>query len=115
MEDVIADTPALAQHVHKLTTAGLQRAYERVVLICHKSAQERIAWFLLEMSRRSGGAGTFVLPMTRADIADYLGLVIETVSRVFTQLKAAGTISIRNINRISLVDRGALEEATGEA
>lgn len=115
VESVIAATPALAQHVHKLTTTGLQRAYERMVLICHKSAQERIAWFLLEMGKRSAGADTFMLPMTRADIADYLGLVIETVSRVLTQLRAAGTISIRNINRITLVDRDALEAATGEA
>lgn len=115
VESLIASTPALAQHVHKLTTTGLQRAYERMVLICHKSAQERIAWFLLEMGKRSAGSDTFLLPMTRADIADYLGLVIETVSRVLTQFKVAGTISIRNINRITLVDRDALEAATGEA
>ena len=115
VESLIASNPTLAQHVHKLTTSGLQRAYERMVLICHKSAQERIAWFLLEMGKRSAGSDTFMLPMTRADIADYLGLVIETVSRVLTQLKVAGTIQVRNINRITLVDRDALEAATGEA
>ncbi len=114
VESLIAGDPALAQHVHKLTTSGLRRAYERMVLICHKSAQERIAWFLLEMGKRSAGSDTFMLPMTRADIADYLGLVIETVSRVLTQLKVAGTIQVRNINRITLVDRDALEAATGE-
>ena len=92
-----------------------QRAYERMVLICHTSAQERIAWFLLEMSKRSGGADSFMLPMTRADIADYLGLAIETVSRVLTQFKVAGTISVHVINRITLADREALEAAAGEA
>ncbi|MHB1206510.1 MAG: helix-turn-helix domain-containing protein [Rhodospirillaceae bacterium] len=115
VESLIAANPALAQYVHKLTTTGLQRAYERMVLICHKSAHERIAWFLLEMGKRSAGTDSFQLPMTRADIADYLGLVIETVSRVLTQFKVSGTIAIRNINRITLLDRDALEAATGEA
>ena len=115
VEGLIATNPALAQYVHKLTTTGLQRAYERMVLICHKSAQERLAWFLLEMGKRSAGSDSFMLPMTRADIADYLGLVIETVSRVLTQFKVAGTIQVRNINHITLVDRDALEAATGEA
>jgi CRP-like cAMP-binding protein len=113
VEGLISTTPALAQYVHKLTTTGLQRAYERMVLICHKSAQERIAWFLLEMGKRSAGTDSFQLPMTRADIADYLGLVIETVSRVLTQFKVSGVITIRNINRITLLDRTALEAATG--
>lgn len=115
VETMIAATPALAQHVHALTSTVLQRAYERMVLICHKTAHERIAWFLLEMIKRSSAEDSVVLPMTRSDIADYLGLVIETVSRVLTHLKTSGTIAIRNVNRIVLLDRDALEAAVGEA
>ena len=115
VEALIAATPALAQHVHALTSTVLQRAYERMVLICHKTAHERIAWFLLEMIERSSAEDSVLLPMTRSDIADYLGLVIETVSRVLTHLKTSGTIAIRNVNRIVLLDRDALEAAVGEA
>jgi CRP-like cAMP-binding protein len=115
VETLIATTPALAQHVHAMTSAVLQRAYERMVLICHKTAHERIAWFLLEMIERSSTQDSVMLPMTRSDIADYLGLVIETVSRVLTLLKHSGTIAIRNVNRIVLLDREALEAAAGDA
>lgn len=115
VEGLIAATPALARHMHAVTAGILQRAYERMVLVCHKTAHERIAWFLLEMMKRSAGDDSVVLPMTRADIADYLGLVIETVSRVLTQFKHSGLIAIRNVNRIVLLDRDALEAARGEA
>jgi CRP-like cAMP-binding protein len=115
VESLIAATPALAQHIHAITSTVLQRAYERMVLICHKTAHERIAWFLLEMMKRSSAEDSVVLPMTRSDIADYLGLVIETVSRVLTHLKHSDTIAIRNINRIVLLDRDALEAAVGGA
>ena len=115
VEALMASHPSLAQYVHKLTANGLQRAYERMVLICHKTAHERIAWFLLEMMKRSAQPDSVELPMTRSDIADYLGLVIETVSRVLSHLKHSGAIAIRNVNRIVLLDRHALEAARGDA
>jgi CRP-like cAMP-binding protein len=115
VEALIASTPALARHMRAVTSGILHRAYERMVLICHRTAHERIAWFLLEMMKRSASGDSVVLPMTRADIADYLGLVIETVSRVLTQFKHSGTIAIRNVNRIVLLDRDALEAVRGEA
>jgi len=106
-----------ARFVRKLTSASLQGAYERMVLLCHKSAQERVAWFLLEMAKRGGNRSDSCvdLPMTRSDIADYLGMVIETVSRAFTQLRQNGLIVLKSVNCVSLVDREGLEEILGEA
>ena len=60
-----------------------------------RNARERVASFLLEMSKRLGQPDIVELPMSRQDIADYLGLTIETVSRMFTQLNRAGLIGSR--------------------
>src|SRR6516165_3366266 len=72
-----------------------------------KSAEERIAGFLLEMAGRSSGA-SIELPMSRQDIADYLGLTIETVSRTFTQFVQSGLISLETSRRIQFRNRAAL-------
>jgi len=116
-ERLINEDPAAARFVRKLTSTSLQGAYERMVLLCHKSAQERMAWFLLEMANRSKlqDGGCVDLLMTRSDIADYLGMVIETVSRVLTQLRNAGVIALKTVNRVALLDRDGLEEILGEA
>jgi CRP-like cAMP-binding protein len=73
-----------------------------------KSAQERVAGFLMEMSTRNSGANEVDLPMSRQDIADYLGLTIETVSRTLSQLENCGTIAVPSARRIVLRSRGAL-------
>ncbi|MGB8894327.1 MAG: helix-turn-helix domain-containing protein, partial [Pseudolabrys sp.] len=73
-----------------------------------KTAQERVAGFLLEIAARSPGANEVDLPMTRQDIADYLGLTIETVSRMMTQLENSGAIAVPTSRRIVLRKRGAL-------
>jgi len=105
----------LASHdnevAHKLwtMTAGeLQRAQDHIMLLI-KTAQERVAGFLLEMSSRSSPSNNEVdLPMSRQDIADYLGLTIETVSRTLTQLENAAAISVPTSRRIVLRNRNAL-------
>jgi CRP-like cAMP-binding protein len=116
-ERLINDDPAAARFVRNLTSSSLQGAYERMVLLCHKSAQERMAWFLLEMAERSkaGNSDCVELPMTRSDIADYLGMVIETVSRVLTQLRQKGVIVMKGVNSIRLVDRNGLEDIASAA
>jgi CRP/FNR family transcriptional regulator, nitrogen fixation regulation protein len=90
------------------TTAGeLQRAQEHIMLLI-KTAQERVAGFLLEMSKRVPSANEVDLPMSRQDIADYLGLTIETVSRTLTQLENAAAIAVPTSRRIVLRNRSAL-------
>ena len=73
-----------------------------------KSAQERVASFLLEMSARISADNAVELPMSRQDIADYLGLTIETVSRTLTILENASTIELSSSRRIVLRNRPAL-------
>jgi CRP/FNR family nitrogen fixation transcriptional regulator len=90
------------------TIAHLQRAQEHMLLLGRKSAQERIAAFLLDMSKRLATKLAVELPMSRQDIADYLGLTIETVSRTLTQLERDGIISIPVSRRILLRDPAAL-------
>jgi CRP/FNR family nitrogen fixation transcriptional regulator len=73
-----------------------------------KSAQERVASFLLEMSERGSADGVVDLPMSRQDIADYLGLTIETISRTLTILEHDATIELSSSRRIVLRNRPAL-------
>ena len=114
VERLIAENPAFAGEIRRLATRGLQSAYQRMVLLTHKSAEERMAWFLLELAERSENEDCIDLPMSRTDIADYLGMVIETVSRALSQLKRAGTIAMKSVNRIQLIDRDMLEHVRGE-
>ena len=78
----------------------------KVMLI--KTAQERVAGFLLEMASRAPAGNTVELPMSRQDIADYLGLTIETVSRTLTQLENSAAISVPSSRRIVLRNQAAL-------
>jgi CRP/FNR family transcriptional regulator, nitrogen fixation regulation protein len=97
----------MARQMWALTARELQRAQDRILVLI-KSAQERVAGFLLEMSDRASDGGAVELPMSRQDIADYLGLTIETVSRTLTQLEKSATIELPTSRRIVLRNRSAL-------
>ena len=106
---------ALADNDHKvahllwtLTAQELRRVQEHMLLLI-RSAQERVACFLLEMAERMAKADAIDLPMSRQDIADYLGLTIETISRTLTQLETAAAISVPTCRRIVLTNRKALK------
>ena len=73
-----------------------------------KTARERVAGFLLEMAERSADRSEVDLPMSRQDIADFLGLTIETVSRMMTELENVGAIAVPTSRHIVLLKRGAL-------
>jgi len=85
----------------------LQRTKNHNLLLL-KDAQQRIVDFLLEMKNRQQGQNEIDLPMTRLDIADYLGLSIETVSRVLTRLKRTSAISLPTFRRVILRDLSVL-------
>ncbi|MCQ1772694.1 helix-turn-helix domain-containing protein [Neorhizobium galegae] len=91
-----------------LALRGMLRAQEHIMMIGRQTAVERIAGFLVDMSERQGGLERFDIPMTRLDIADYLGLTIETVSRVFAKLRTAGLIKLRSIRCIEIKKHEAL-------
>jgi CRP/FNR family nitrogen fixation transcriptional regulator len=97
----------VARQMWKLTARELHRAQEHNLILI-KSAQERVAGFLLEMSKRVSGEGAIELPMSRQDIADYLGLTIETVSRTLSHLERSAAIAVPTSRRIVLRDRNAL-------
>lgn len=79
------------------------------MLLLGKTAQERVASFLLDMSERTGSLDEVELPMSRQDIADYLGLTMETVSRTLTQLESEAVIAMPETKRIVLHERADLE------
>jgi len=87
---------------------SLVRAQNHMLLLGRKSALEKIATFLLDMAERTADDSTLDLPMSRTDIADHLGLTIETVSRSFTQLERQGIIGLPSARRIVLSNRAAL-------
>ena len=97
----------VARDLWTLTGRELARAQERVVLLI-KTAQERVAAFLLEMFDRRDVVRVLDLPMSRNDIADYLGLTIETVCRVMSAFKREGLIDIPTPHRVELRERAAL-------
>ncbi len=97
----------VAGQLWTMAAAELRRAQDHVMLLI-KTAQERVAGFLMEMSARNSGASEVELPMSRQDIADYLGLTIETVSRTLTQLENSGAIAVPSSRHIVLRSRGAL-------
>ena len=108
-ERIIDEHPQLARRLCDMTLHGLAHAQSRMLLLGRMTASERVANFLLEMSERRDQRRAIDLPMSRNDIADYLGLTIETVCRVLSAFRRGGTIVIPSPHRIELRDRGALE------
>ncbi|MBB3808557.1 helix-turn-helix domain-containing protein [Pseudochelatococcus contaminans] len=103
-----------------MTALELHRSQEHNLLLGRRSAQERVACLLLSMAQRLAcdgaaekGALTIELPMSRQDMADYLGLTIETVSRTFTQLEATGVIALISARKVRLCNRAALLDMHG--
>ena len=102
----------VARELWTLTGRELARVQEHIVLLV-KTAQERVAGFLLEMADRRPASDAVELPMSRQDIADYLGLTIETVSRTLSNLEHEAAIELANSRRIVLRNRPALREMNG--
>jgi len=107
--EVISQTDGvLARNLLSLTTRSLQHAENHLLLLGRKDSLEKVATFLLEMDKRLADAMT--LPMSRRDIADYLGLTLETVSRALSRLRRAGAISLAGdtLREITILDRKLL-------
>ena len=104
---VAARDNEVAHQMWALTARELHRVQSHMLLLI-KSAQERVATFLLEMAERVSGQGAVELAMSRQDIADYLGLTIETVSRTLSWLERSAAIEVSTARRIVLRDHSAL-------
>ncbi|BCH00707.1 transcriptional regulator [Mesorhizobium sp. 131-2-5] len=92
-----------------LALKGLTRAQEHLLVLGRQNAIERVAAFLVDMVERQGGLRQVELPMSRTDIGDYLGLTIETVSRVFTRLKDKGVIRLLNLRSVEILKQDVLQ------
>ena len=102
----------LARQLWALTGRELSRVQNHIMLLI-KTAQERVVSFLLEMAARMPAGSTVELPMSRQDIADYLGLTIETVSRTLTHLENTAAIELPSSRRVVLRNRAALGRLNG--
>ena len=109
----VAETDVLvARNLLNMTATNLRHAEDHMLLLGRKTSLERVAAFLLEMDRRLTAAGVMALPMCRRDIADYLGLTLETVSRALSYLHGEGILSFlgQTQREIVLLDRVRLAE-----
>jgi CRP-like cAMP-binding protein len=100
----------LSRQLWSRAIADLASARDHMLLLGRQTAMERVAAFLVEMADRNRAGATVTLPMSRQDIADYLGLTIETVSRTLTQLTDEGAIEIPTARTINLRNPSALRE-----
>lgn len=112
MDTLLDEFPKMQRRLFSMASNELAAAQDQMLLLGRKTAKEKICSFLLMLSQRAARRGhkdnPVFVPMSRADIADYLGLTTETVSRTFTQLKTTGAISLQEGNKILIADMDAI-------
>lgn len=117
LDTVVAGSRELERRLLRRMIAELSFAQEQMLLLGRMNAREKVSHFLLMLSRRATHRGEpaspVAVPMSRLDIADYLGLTIETVSRTLTGLKKEGLIAINGNSRVDLLDYRALGLVAG--
>lgn len=117
LEELTGKLPDLQHHMYHLMSQEIQGSHQLAMLLSKNTAEERIAALLLSLSsrfqRRRMSGTNFSLPMARNDIANFLGLAVETVSRVFTRFQNQGIISARG-REVELLDVEALQTVTRE-
>ncbi len=118
-EKLVDRTPHVAQRLMELALDELDAARDWMLLLGRKTAREKIATFIEMLTRRaqldqSGSAEALDLPLTRDQIANYLGLTLETVSRQFSALKKDGIIDFSDRRHFVVKDLAALHEETGD-
>ena len=119
-DDFVEDQPKMERELYRMAAHELAAAQQQFVLLGRKTASERLASFLLLLADRTSAAegkksAMVRLPMSRSDIADYLGLTKETVSRVISSLKRDRIIRLESLEMIRILDRGGLEQLSEAA
>lgn len=113
VDKLITSEPGFGQALLSMLAIELDETRDQVLSLGRKSALEKVATFLLRISRRNRregkDEGSLHLPMKRAEIADYLGLTIETVSRNITKLRTTGVIALESKSKVSVPDISVLE------
>ena len=118
LESMLGENPELENRLLRQVLKELDEARQWMLVLGRMTAKEKVASFLSLIAdhidpEHDGDRVTFELPLSRAEIADYLGLTIETVSRQFTALRKEGLIEIEGNRHIVVPDREALKDATG--
>ncbi|TDK39819.1 cyclic nucleotide-binding domain-containing protein [Rhizobium deserti] len=117
MQALMERFPKLKDRLHAFTRMALRQARDNQVMLGRLTPVEKLASFLLTLSMRAAehklSANPLSLPMSRTDIADYLGLTIETVSRSFTKLRNTGLIQLPEPHIVELVDNRGLQAVAG--
>jgi CRP-like cAMP-binding protein len=106
--ETLAETDGdVARQLRELAFESISRLQSRILILGHVTALEKVRAFLVEMAKRSDADGVGVLlQMSRYDIADYLALSVETVSRAMTHLRHRGSITLQGRHQVKLLDRG---------
>lgn len=119
-EELMATTPHISHRLLEMTLDELDAAREWMLLLGRKTAREKIASLFALLARRDAslkagpGACSFDLPLTREEMADYLGLTLETVSRQISSLKREGIIELEGKRHIKVANFDRLTELTGD-
>lgn len=117
LERMIADTPELEHRLYDQSLKELDEARDWMLTLGRKTAREKVASFLhliaTHVDPDAGDGCEFELPLSRADIADFLGLTIETVSRQMTKLRKDKIILVENNRHVIVPDIENLNEAAG--
>lgn len=113
VEMLAESAPEVGRRIRELAFKSIARLQRRMVLLGQTSALEKVCAFLLEMADRSSTspASSVLLPMSRYDIADYLAVAVETVSRALTELRRRGAITLVGARCVRIVNRRILEDA----
>lgn len=113
IDKLIRTEPGFGKALLLLTATELAETRELMLSLGRKSATEKLATFLLSIARRSANNGqdgdSISVPMKRSEIADFLGLTIETVSRCFTKLKVSRVIYLKCNSKVEILDMDKLE------
>ncbi len=122
LDSMMKETPGVEQRLLRQTLKELDDARQWMLTLGRKTASEKVASFLFMIAAQidperdpdDNGPVAFDLPLTRADIADFLGMTIETVSRQFTKLRKAGVIRLEQSRHVTVPDLQNLQDETGE-
>ncbi len=112
LDELVERFPGMDRQIRRMGAAAVDHMLGLVFALGRKSAEERVATFLLDLAEKQGcckdPGRTVHLAMTRGDIADFLGLTLETVSRIFSRLKRQGIIRLLASNRVEILEPEAL-------
>lgn len=117
MELLMSEFPSLRDRLHRMTRVALRQAQDNQLMLGRLAPLEKLASFLLTLDARANGRPhhrqVLRLMMSRTDIADYLGLTIETVSRCFTRLKTQGLIRLPEAHLVEILREDRLADIAG--